>query len=105
MDSQEGPSPSLVSDRQRGGVLLMAENVNPQNTRGGVFSLADFSYVAGLGAFGTIGDFKFNRVAFFKGFEPLTLYSGVVDEYVLPTFNFDKPKTLSVIEPFNSSSH
>jgi hypothetical protein len=29
----------------------------------------------------------------------------VVDKYILATINFDKPKTLSVIEPFNSSRH
>jgi hypothetical protein len=29
----------------------------------------------------------------------------VVDKYVLATFNFDKPKTLSVVEPLHSSCH
>jgi hypothetical protein len=105
IDFQEGPLPAVVSDRQRNGVLLMAENVNLQNTRRGVFSLTDFSYVAGLRAFGTVGDFKFNRVTLFKGFEPFPLNGGVVDKDVLATFNFDKPKTLSVIEPFYSSCH
>ena len=105
MDFQKGPIPFVVSDPQRDGVFVMTEGVNSQNTRGGAFSLADFSYVAGLGAFGTIGDFKFNRVTLFKGFEPFPLNSGVVDKYVLATFNFDKSKTLSVIEPFDSSSH
>jgi hypothetical protein len=83
----------------------MTEGVIRRIPEGGAFSLADFSYVAGLGAFGTIGDFKFNRVTLFKGFEPFPLNSGVVDKYVLATFNFDKSKTLSVIEPFDSSSH
>jgi hypothetical protein len=83
----------------------MTEGVIRRIPEGGAFSLADFSYVAGLGAFGTIGDFKFNCVTLFKRFEPFPLNGGVVNKYVLATFNFDKSKTLSVIEPFDSSSH
>ena len=105
MDFQKKPIPlcRLRSAERR--VLLMTEGVIRRIPEGEAFSLVDFSYVAGLGAFGTIGDFKFNRVTLFKGFEPFPLNSGVVDKYVLATFNFDKSKTLSVIEPFDSSSH
>lgn len=72
---------------------------------GGTFSLADFSDVAGLGTFGTVGDLKFNRVTLFKGFESFPLNGGVMDKYILATFDFDKSKTLPVIEPFDSSCH
>jgi hypothetical protein len=58
-----------------------------------------------LGALGTVGDLKFNRVTLFKGFEPFPLDGGVVNKYILATFNFDKPKTLPVIEPLYSSCH
>ncbi len=67
--------------------------------------LARFSYVAGLGTFGAVGDFKLNLITLFKGFEPFPLNGGVMDKYILATFHFDKPKTLSVIEPLYSSCH
>jgi hypothetical protein len=72
---------------------------------GRVFSLTDYSYVAGLGTFGAIGNFKFNFVTLFKGFEPFPLNGGVVNKYVFAAFNLDKSKTLSVVEPFDSSCH
>jgi len=105
MDFQKEPIPlcRLRSAERR--VLLMTEGVIRRIPEGGAFSLADFSYVAGLGAFGTIGDFKFNRVTLFKGFEPFPLNSGVVDKYVLAAVHLDKSKTLSVVEPFNFSCH
>jgi hypothetical protein len=55
--------------------------------------------VTGLGAFGTISDLKFYSVTLFQGFEPFSLNGGVVDKYILSTFNFDKPK------PFLSLNH
>jgi hypothetical protein len=69
------------------------------------FSLTDYSYVAGLGTFGALGNFKFNFVTLFKGFEPLSLNGGVVDKHVLVAFHFDKSKALLVVEPFDSSCH
>jgi hypothetical protein len=83
----------------------MTEGVIHRIPVGRAFSLTDYSYVAGLGTFGTTGNFKFNFVTLFKGFEPFPLDGGVVDKYVLATFNFDKSKTFSVVEPFNSSCH
>ena len=105
LDFQKGP---ILLYRLRWAerrVLLMTEGVIRRIPEGEVFPLADFSYVAGLGTFGTIGDFKFNRITLFKGFEPFTLNGRVVDKYVLATFNFDKPKTLPVVEPFDASCH
>ncbi len=99
------PSLFLVLDRQKDIILVLTEGGVRTIVVGGALSLADFSYVAGLGALGTVGDLKFNRVTLFKGFEPFPLDGGVVDKYILATINFDKSKTLSVIEPLHSSCH
>jgi hypothetical protein len=69
------------------------------------FSLTDYFYVAGLGTFGAVRNFKFNFVALFKGLEPFPLDRRVMDKYVLAALYFDEPKTLSVVEPLNSSCH
>ena len=105
MDFQKEPIPLYRLRWAERRILLMTEGVIRRIPEGGAFSLAGFSYVAGLGAFGTIGDLKFNRVTLFKGFEPFPLNGGVMDKYILATFNFDKPKTLSVVEPLHSSCH
>ncbi len=44
------------------------------------------SYVDSLGTLRTLGDFKFNLVLRFQGFESFTLDAGVVNTYLLPIF-------------------
>ena len=69
------------------------------------FILTDYSHIGGLGTLGALGHFKFNFIAFFKGFEALSLNGGVMDKHVLLALNFDKSKALSIVEPFNFSCH
>ena len=79
--------------------------MNVSNLLKKAFSLTDYSYVAGLGAFGALRNFEFNFVTLFKGFKPFPLNGGVVYKYVLIAFNFDKSKPFFVIKPFYFSCH
>jgi len=65
----------------------------------------DDSYVGRLGTLVALGHFKFNFVTLSKGFEALPLNCGVVHKYVLLALNFDKSKTLPIIEPFHFTRH
>jgi hypothetical protein len=91
-----------------GGGLCRFLSPSTHNRRGVSFSqlfLINDSYVAGLGTFGALGNFKFNFVPFLKRFESFALDGRVVNKYVLAAFNFNKSKTLLVVKPFDSSCH
>jgi len=56
-----------------------------------------------LRAFGALSDFEFNLISLFQGFEPLSLNGRVMDEYIFGSFYFNKPKSLLIIEPLDST--
>lgn len=57
-----------------------------------------------LRAFGSLADLELNSLILIEGAEPVPLYLGVVDKYILcAAVRGDKPETLLAVEPFNSS--
>ncbi len=63
------------------------------------YRLSKFDNFVSLGSFLTLHDVKFDRVAFLKGFEALTLDSRVVNENVRSAILADEAVALTVIEP------
>jgi hypothetical protein len=59
--------------------------------------------MGGIRAFGTLRDFEFHLISLFQGFKSLPLNGGVMDEYILRAFTFNKPKSLLIIEPLDST--
>ena len=55
--------------------------------------------VSGLESLGPFRDIEFDRIAFRKGLETLSLDRGVVDEDVVATIMLDKPVALVVVKP------
>jgi hypothetical protein len=60
-------------------------------------------HVHSLLAFSPRRDLKFHFFIFLKGFETLSADRGMVDKQVVPAFAADKPKPLTLIEPFHST--
>jgi hypothetical protein len=56
-----------------------------------------------LQAFGTLGDFEFNRLAFVQRFVTLRLNRGEVDENVLAVLALDESKSLAGVKPLYCS--
>jgi hypothetical protein len=73
------------------------------DTAAPIQSLTNHPYIGGLRAFGALRDFEFHLVSLFQGFKPLSLNGRVMDEYVLRAFHFNKPKSLLIIEPLDST--
>ena len=62
---------------------------------------AGFRYVTGLLALRAIDDLELDRLAFFERPEVISLDRREVHEYVRPTFAFNEPVTLRVVEPLD----
>jgi len=59
-------------------------------------------YIGGLRTFGALGDFEFNFITLSQG-KSFTLNSSTMNEYILRTFHFNKPKALLIAEPLDST--
>ena len=66
-------------------------------------SLAEYSQISGIRAFGALRNFEFHLISLFQGFKPLPLNGRVMDEYILRAFYLNKPKSLLIIEPLDST--
>jgi hypothetical protein len=66
-------------------------------------ALTNHPYIGGLRTFRALRDFEFNLISLSQGFEPLPLNGRVMDEYILGTFHFNKPKALLIAEPLDST--
>jgi hypothetical protein len=77
--------------------------VGISDTAAPIQSLTNDPYIGSIRAFGALRDFEFNLISLFQGFEPLPLNGRVMDEYILGTFHFNKPKALLIAEPLDST--
>lgn len=70
----------------------------------GLECLANDLYIRGVGAFGALGDFEFNLVPLFQGFEPLPDNRRMVNEDILLSADFDESEALLIVKPLYASS-
>ncbi len=62
--------------------------------------LAYYDNIGCLQPFRTLGNLKFYLVAFIKGFEPVPLNGGEVNEDIISVVSGNEPEALLLIKPF-----
>src|SRR3972149_3619512 len=66
-------------------------------------SLTGHPYTRGLRTLGALRNFEFHLISLFQRFKPLRLNGRVMNEDILTTCHFDKPKPLLIVEPLDST--
>jgi hypothetical protein len=67
--------------------------------------LASFFYVGRLWAFGSLNNFKFDRISFLQRAVAISHNRGIMNEYVWAIIAPDEAIAFRVVEPFHSTSH